>query len=431
MSSRIKKLALGLTVLVLVLGVAGALRSVLHDGGQSAYATAQSEQAGELAPPVEAAELDALVAGNTQFALDLYHALTCQPGNLFFSPYSISTALAMAYAGARGETERQMAEALRFALSQDDLHPAFDALRLDLTSAVQSVEGLELAIANALWGQTGHPFLTEFLDLLETFYNAPLRSADFAGAPEKARTDINAWVDEMTAGRIAELMGPGSIMPDTRLILANAIYFLGTWKSQFNEEMTWERTFHLLDGSEISVPTMYAEDTFDYAERSGYQVAELHYTGDEISMVILLPSPGTFEAFEADLEAAELSRILDQIGRWKVHLSMPRFELNSEFSLVSVLTALGMPDAFSVDADFSGMDGGRDLFIDDVIHQAFVSVSEEGTEAAAATAVMMRSAVRRFPYYTMRIDRPFIFLIRNRETGTILFMGRVLDPRAG
>ena len=372
-----------------------------------------------------------LVEANTQFALDLYHALPEGSGNLFFSPYSISTALAMAYAGARGETERQMADALCFTLPQDDLHGAFAALAADLAQRVEGDEGIELAIANALWGQDGHPFLAEFLDQLETSYGAPLRSTDFAGAPAGACADINAWVREMTAGRIAELLGPGSIAPDTRLVLTNAIYFLGAWKSQFNEEMTWERTFHLLDGSEISVPTMYAEDQFGYTEGAGFQACELRYSGDELSMVILLPDEGTFEAFEADLDAVKLSGILGRMGLWKVHLSMPRFELSSEFSLSSTLAQLGMADAFSGSADFSGMDGGRDLFIDDVVHKAFVSVTEEGTEAAAATAVVMRSSIRRVPYFTMRINRPFLFLIRDRETGTILFMGRVTDPRAG
>jgi len=392
-------------------------------------AIGQDADAGSQAEFATAFRTD-LVKGNTQFALDLYRALSGGNGNLFFSPYSISTALAMAYAGARGETERQMAEALHFALAQDDLHGAFAALAADLAQREKEDEGIELAIANALWGQDGHPFLAEFLDRLEASYGAPLRSTDFAGAPAQACADINAWIREMTAGRIAELLGPGSIAPDTRLVLTNAIYFLGAWKSRFNEDMTWERRFHLLDGSEISVPTMYAEDQFGYAEGADYQACELRYTGDELSMVVLLPDEGAFETFEAELDAAKLSEILGRMGLWDVHLSIPRFELTSTFSLAGTLAQLGMPDAFSGSADFSGMDGGRDLFIDDVVHKAFVSVTEEGTEAAAATAVMMRSSIRRVPYFTMRINRPFLFLIRDRVTGTNLFMGRVTDPRS-
>ena len=369
-----------------------------------------------------------LVRANTQFAFDLYHALaTDDSENLFFSPHSISTALAMTYAGARGETERQMAEALRLTLSQDDLHPASGALNRDLMEWTDGIDGVGLSIADALWGQDGHPFLAEFLDLIETAYGAPLQRTDFAAHTEEAREKINDWVREKTEDLIPKLFGPGSITPDTRLVLANAIHFLGTWKYPFDKELTQDAPFHRLDGSEVSVPMMVADAVFGCVNGDDVLAVELPYAGDRLSMLILLPDEDTFGPFEAAFSAEKLDDIVAQLYPQHVWLAMPRFESTSEFSLASVLADLGMPDAFSSSADFSGMDGTHDLFISHVAHKAYVSVDEEGTETAAATGVIMTLSLPPM----IRVDRPFLFLIRDTETGTILLMGRVLDPTVG
>ena len=391
-------------------------------------AIGQDADAGSQAEFATAFRTD-LVKGNTQFALDLYRALSGGNGNLFFSPYSISTALAMAYAGARGETERQMAEALHFALAQDDLHGAFAALAADLAQREKEDEGIELAIANALWGQDGHPFLAEFLDRLEASYGAPLRSTDFAGASEQARAAVNDWVSRKTEGKISDLMPPGAITPVTRLVLANAIYFYGTWKLPFVASRTQDEHFLRLDQQHVMVPMMLVQKDFAYTEEEGYEAIDLLYTGDRLSMVVLLPGLGEYESFEATLSPERLNEILAKLETQEVQLRMPKFELNSEFSLADTLAQLGMPDAFSGAADFSGMDGLHDLFIAHVAHKAFVSVDEEGTEAAAATGISMALSIP--SYVRLTINRPFIFLIRDREAGTILFMGRVLDPTAG
>jgi len=379
-------------------------------------------QLGPEAAAVYAAVQSELVNSNTRFALDLYRTLCRGDGNAFFSPYSISLALAMTYAGARDNTAIEMAETLHFTLQQDRLHPAFNALGERLLGRD---ENINLTIANALWGQAGYPFLPDFLAVLDTGYDAGLRRADFIGAPEGARRDINDWVNDATEGKIEDLMKPGSVTPDTRLVLANAIYFKGTWKVQFDAKKTEFAPFYRLDGSQVKVPMMRMKERFPYTEGRDFQAIELPYTGDTLSMVICLPREGMFEDFEADLSVERLDAILAQLCSEKVQLAMPRFELTSEFSLGDTLAQLGMPDAFQLGAaDFSGMDGTRDLFIGHIAHKAFISVNEEGTEAAAATGVSMTLSIPAM----MTIDRPFVFLIRDIETGTILFIGRVMDP---
>ena len=394
--------------------------TLLGETGQ----TNAEPQLGPEASAVYAAVQSELVNSNTTFALDLYRTLCRGDGNAFFSPYSISAALAMTYSGARGETGTQMKQTLCFTLPQRVLHPAFHGLDTDLMQRASDVEGVQLSIANALWGQIGYPFLSDFRDTLVESYDAPLRLTDFVDAPEEARRDINDWVSDATSGKIEDLMKPGTITPDTRLVLANAIYFKGTWKVLFDAEKTGPAPFHRLDGSQVKVPMMRVKEYFPYTEGRDFQAIELPYTGDTLSMVILLPRAGMFEDFETDLSVEQLNAILAQLCSEKVQLWMPKFELTSEFSLAETLANLGMPDAFTGAADFSGMDGTRDLFIGHVAHKAYISVNEEGTEAAAATGVSM---VLSMPSM-MTIDHPFIFLIRNVETGTILFMGRVMDP---
>jgi serpin B len=404
-------------------------------GGQPPGQSAQSKKPRVTSPDVAAPDLENLARGNSAFAFDLYQYLRQgrEGDNLFYSPYSISLALAMTYAGARGETEGQMANTLHFALPQERLHPALNGLDLELASRGEGSEGRDgegfrLNVVNATWGQEGYEFLPEFLDTLAENYGAGLRLLDFVGDAEAARITINDWVSEQTEGRIEDLIPPDAIDALTRLVLTNAIYFNAAWATPFEETLTADGAFHLLDGGEITVPMMHQTESFGYAEGESYQVVELPYDGHELSMVILLPEAGEFEPFEDSLDAERVNGILRDLAYRQVALTMPKFEFESEFDLANTLAAMGMPDAFTSAADFSGMTGARDLFISDVIHKAFVSVDEAGTEAAAATAVVMKFSAAVEEPVEVAVDHPFIFLIRDIRTGTILFVGRVTDP---
>jgi serpin B len=378
-------------------------------------------------------DLRELVSGNSEFAFDLYQAIREEEGNLFYSPYSISAALGMTYAGARHETERQMEETLHYVLGQDDLHRAFNALELELAKRGEArggegEEAFRLEIANSIWGQKGYEFLAEFLDTLAEDYGAGLRLLDFASEAKQARLVINGWVSEQTEGKIENLIPPGLIDALTRLVLVNAIYFNAPWADPFEEQQTRDGTFYLLDGEEVTVPMMKQGESLGYAEGDGYQAVELPYRGGEVSMVIVLPEAGEFEAFEASIEAILVDGIVQTLERRTVNLVMPKFEFDSSFGLAKTLAKMGMPDAFSDVADFSGMDGTRNLFIKEVVHKAYMSVDEAGTEAAAATAVVVAEMAAPMEPVEMVLDHPFIFMIRDIGTGAILFVGRVVDP---
>ena len=423
-----KKTFLYLLMAVLALSLAACAQPVAGE-------VLQSEKERETSPDVSGADLATLVEGNSAFAFDLYQVLREEDGNLFYSPHSISLALAMTYAGARGETEQQMADALDFILPPDRLHPAFNSLDLELSLRGEGAkgkdgEGFRLNIVNAIWGQKDYEFLSEFLDLLAENYGAGLRILDFARAPEESRITINNWVSDQTEGRIEDLIPQGLIDVLTRLVLTNAIYFNAAWQYPFQEDVTQDGPFYLLDGGEVTVPMMRQTESLGYAEGDGYQAVELPYDGSELSMAILLPAPGQFEAFEDRLDAQQVDGIIGRLEQRQVALTMPKFEFESDFSLGETLAAMGMPVAFSGSADFSGMTGNRDLFIADVIHRAFVSVDEAGTEAAAATAVMMEMSAPPEEPVEVTVNRSFIFLIRDIETGTILFIGRVVNPSA-
>lgn len=420
-----------LSTLVIVLILSTLIVSGCGNGAEVAHSAKQRATL----PDVAAPDLEDLVDGNSAFAFDLYQVLREdeENGNLFYSPYSISLALAMTYAGARGETEQQMADTLHFILSQDRLHPAFNGLDLELARRGEGAEGKDgegfrLNIVNAIWGQEGVRFLPEFLDVLAENYGAGLRILDFASALEESRVTINNWVSEQTEGRIEDLIPQGAISPATVLVLTNAIYFNAAWAEPFEEGSTEDGAFHLLDGGEVTVPMMRQTKSFGYVEGDGYQAIELPYDGWELSMMILLPEAGEFESFESALDAERVDSIVNDLGYRQVALTMPKFKVESGFSLKDTLAAMGMSDAFTGAADFSGMTGGHDLFISEVIHKAFVSVDEAGTEAAAATAVMVAKLAMPEEPVEVTMDRSFIFLIRDVETGTILFVGRVLDP---
>ena len=391
------------------------------------------------APSAGSADVAGLVDGNSAFALDLYQALRGQDGNLFYSPHSISLALAMTYAGARGETERQMADTLGFSLPQDRLHPAFNALDQQLASRGTDVqsrdgEGFRLSIVNAVWGQRDYPFREAFLDVLAQSYGAGVRPTDFIAAPEESRIAINEWVAARTADRIKDLIPQGIINPLTRMVLTNAIYFNASWTFPFSEASTRAHPFHLLDGTSVDVPMMRTSEGFAYAAGEGYQAVDLPYAGNELSMTVIVPDRGRFREFEDALDAGLAARIIANLGPRHVALDLPKFEFESPFRLSETLKSMGMSDAFdSTVSDFSGMagrsclEGGSEecLYIREVIHKAFVSVDEAGTEAAAATAVMMQTESAPPNPVSVTVDRPFIFLIRDRATGAFLFVGRV------
>jgi len=383
--------------------------------------------------PVEAngaARREALVEGNTAFAVDLYSKLREEEGNLFFSPYSISTALAMTYAGARGNTEKQMAQVLHFTLPQCRLHPAFASMEAAL-KAIQEKGDVELRVANALWPQEDYVFLKAFLELTEKYYGSAITPLDYKTAHEAARRTINAWVEEKTNGKIKDLIPEGVLDALTRLVLTNAIYFKGNWATQFDKKLTEDAPFHLLLGESVETPLMHQKQTCGYGEFEGLQVLELPYVGEALSMVVLLPKKvdGLAE-LEDRLTAENLEKWTTRLRKEKVSIFLPKFTMTSQFQLQDTLASMGMPDAFNMSADFSGMDGTKNLFISAVIHKAFVAVDEEGTEAAAATGVVIRLKAAPRPAPVFRADHPFVFIIRDNVSGSILFLGRVVDPTA-
>jgi len=386
-----------------------------------------------------------IVDGNNKFALELFAKLQSAKGNLFFSPYSISTALAMVRAGARNETESQMAGVLHFPVSvnrrtdstskslpdRQQFASSFGNIIKDLNNRGQK-GGYTLTVANALWGQKDYGFLQEFLELIETSYDGRLNEVDFVRATETARKTINAWVEKKTDDKIKNLISEGVLDSMTRLVLTNAIYFKGNWAKQFKENRTKDASFTLADGQKIDVATMNQKAEFGYMETDTFQALELPYVDEELSMVILLPKQfDALDKFEKTLVPENLTQWLAKIYKREVVVFVPKFKMTSQFSLASMLKSMGMKDAFSSGADFSGINGKRNLFISAVIHKAYVEVNEEGTEAAAATGVVMKlTSIGPAPISVFRADHPFLFLIRDNLSGGILFIGRVANPQA-
>lgn len=386
-------------------------------------------------PQVDKAQMEQLVQGNNSFAFDLYHAIREESAdNLIYSPYSISLAFSMVYAGARGQTETEMAQVLHF-LPQEEHHLAFNALDQYLASLAGEEDGdeeeengrFQLNIANAVWGQMGLPFEEAYLATLAQQYGAGLRASDFVEQPEEARQEINAWIAEQTEERIQDLLPPGAIDPATRLVLANAIYFNATWRFPFNADATQDGPFTLLDGSQVTVPLMqHSAARVPYGTGPDYQAVALTYAGQSVEMLVILPEAGQFEAVEAALSTEFLNQVRGQAQVRDVQLTMPRFEFDTDIDLRALLTDMGLQNPFGGAANFSGIlaDGG--LFISDALHRGTITVDEEGTEAAAATAIVMAESMLETAEVTM--DRPFIFAIIEQETGSILFLGRVMNP---
>jgi serine protease inhibitor len=387
---------------------------------------------GRLDCMAQVGQTQALVDGNTAFAFALYAQLRNTPGNLFFSPYSISTALAMTYAGARGDTEAQMAQVLHFGKDQAQLAATFGALQRQIQQANQQ-KGIELSVANALWAQQDHAFLPAFLKLGQSDYQAKVKQVDFRTAAESARAAINAWVAQQTKDKIQNILPPGSLSAMTRLVLANAIYFKGAWASPFVKANTLIQPFHLAVDRQVDVPLMHHFDTVKYMENDSFQAVELPYAGRELALVVLLPRKiDGCGALENQLSPVLLSRCLGQMRSQRVELFVPRFKMDSNFELGNTLGKMGMSDAFGPKANLSGMDGTRDLYISAVFHKAWVEVNEEGTEAAAATAgtVNLAAMVRPppAPPPVFRADHPFSFCLRDTRSGSVLFLGRLADP---
>jgi len=372
-------------------------------------------------------------ADNSAFAFDIFQILKQKGGNLFFSPYSVSSALAMTYGGARGNTALQMQEAMRFTRGQEGTHKAFAELG-SLLGNIQSKGAVELAVANSIWPQTGYGFLPEYTALLKKFYGVEITPVDYANAPEPSRKRINKWVEVKTREKIKDLIPEGSIDPLTRLVLVNAIYFKGDWEEQFDPDDTVEAPFFVTPEKSIEASLMTRTGDYGYSDMGDLQILELPYAGRDLSMVVILPGPGR------SISDLEKKITIENFFLWKqgmsekeVEVFLPRFRITwGSFSLVEALKSLGMVDAFSdTKADLSGMDGSPDLYITDVLHKAFIDVNEEGTEAAAATAVIVGLKSIPAPPEVFRADRPFIFIIQENSTGSILFMGRVSDPSKG
>jgi len=416
---------------------------------------AMSELA-RLAPAASSADLRAAASSLMAFGIDLYDILATDAGqgNLVFSPSSIMTALAMTYAGAAGITAEEIATALNLTLEGDALHRALNSLDAALESRSWSKtdpEGKETGVlvktANSLWGQKGIAFDKLFLDTLAANYGAGMRLVDYKTAAEEARAAINRWVAGETNDKIPELIPQGTLDALTRLVLVNAVYLDATWQSQFDPAMTKDGPFTTQAGDAVITPMMTQKEMLPYAAGDGWQAVELAYVGDELAMTLVVPDEGRFEELEGLLPAGLLDEVVRELGSAagelgadseeartlaQVQLTMPKFEFRTQTGLRAALAALGMKSAFSPgEADFSGMTTEEPLFISDVIHEAYIAVDEEGTEAAAATAVVMRaSGMPPDQLVELTIDRPFMFSLRDRETGAVLFLGRVTDPTA-
>lgn len=392
-----------------------------------AVAAAGAEKAGSEEKAVNAKAVEAVVEGNTAFAVRLYLELSGEEGNLFFSPYSLSTALAMVYGGADGETEAHMRRAMFFGPNNAVYHNAYGALIERLNKQGQKGD-YRLLIANALWAQEDFQFLDSYLELVRENYNARAERVNYLTAPQKATETINAWVEDKTEGKITDLIAPGALSAQTRLVLTNAIYFKGSWAEQFDTSQTREAPFYISRQDTVQVPLMHRRDDYRYGQYEGVQVLEMPYKGDDLSMVVLLPEGREPLPLEQKLLPETLAAWMKGLRKQEVDVYLPKFTMTSKFELSKALAAMGMPLAFTQRADFSGMTGGKDLFISQVVHKAYVDVNEEGTEAAAATGVEMRVTALPMQPPVFRADRPFLFVIKDNGTGAILFMGRVVKP---
>jgi len=371
-------------------------------------------------------ELTALA--NNRFALDLYLELPGEGDNVFFSPWSLSSALAMTYEGARGNTSDEIRSVLYFSENDSLRRESFSALDRKINA---NYSRYTLSTANALWVDSGFSLLDDYEALVRDTYLARADNLDFRTAPEEARQTINHWVKQKTAGKIVDLIPAGHVDSLTRLVLTNAIYFNGIWMKTFDPSHTWDEDFFTEDGRAVKVPMMRQDDDeawFNYLETGGLQVLQMPYIGGRLSMMILLPHDQDIASLERSLSSEDLDRWRDSLEERRVDVYLPRFKLKSNYFLAEILADLGMPTAFSEMADFTGISPDRPLFISHVIHQAYVDVNELGTEAAAATVFETSACAKEPGIPVFRANHPFLFLIVDDETGCILFLGRLSDP---
>lgn len=397
---------------------------ILVAGGSDVEETTTEEEA-----------MAVLAEGNTRFANDLYrHLAETQPGdNFVFSPFSISTALSMTYLGARGTTAAEMRDTLHFRLRGDLHHEAYAELLKPL--ATPEDEAWELSLANRLWGQQGFDFLPEYLEQSGRWYGAALEPLDFEGDAEGSREQINAWIEEQTKDLIQNLIPRGMLGRDTRLVLTNAVYLKAKWRHPFKSSDTTGMPFFKAGNEEIEVPFMTQTARFTHARWGSWQMVDMLYQGNELAMTILLPGEkGALEALEGNLDLEAALKALEEEGEAKmVRLALPKFRAEQSLGLGGILRAMGIETAFGRDADFSGMNGRTDLYVSDAVHKAFIDVDEEGTEAAAATAVIMglkSLAINEEDPVPFIADHPFVYVVRHLPTGSVLFLGRVMEPEA-
>ena len=399
------------------------------------FAVAKSTSARDIAI-VSDSLLSIQASSINSFSVSMYKLLAAKSGNLFFSPYSITAALGMTDAGARGETDTQIRQALCVKLQGDDFHAALNGLDQSLMGHVQATPGLTLDIVNSTWMQAGWDFKVAYLDFLSRYYGAGVNLLDFASEPEQSRVIINTWVADQTNQKIIDLIPTGDIDSFTRVVLTNVIYFLANWLYQFNASLTKDQTFTKLDNSTVTTPMMQLGDTnktiaLSYSRVGKVCALDLPYIGNRLCMTVLLPDSGSFSDFESAISIEKIDSLVRALDSTMLYpVLLPKFTVTfGTISLLSALQSLGMIDAFVQDkADLSGIDGTKDLYVSDVLHKAFIAVDEKGTEAAAATAVIIKTWESLSSPPSFIADRPFIFMIRDKQTKAILFMGRVLDP---
>lgn len=367
--------------------------------------------------------ISTVVDASNRFAFDLYRKYSSDGGNILFSPYSISTALSMVYEGAEGETADEMEAVFHFVEEPSERRTAVARIHEVVNGEDQDYE---LNTANALWMQEDYPIIRYYIDAIVNYYGGEANSLDFSEAPDESRIIINDWVEEKTNDRIKDLFPPNAINRDVVLVLTNAIYFKGNWLIEFDEEGTKKEEFHVSPTESVEVDMMsLQEERFNYTETYDMQVLELHYTGKDVSMILILSKENNLAHVESTLSCNELGVLTERLKESVVDVYLPKFKLETKYFMKQDLIEMGMPTAFTPSANFTGITEVEVLFIDKVIHQAFIEVNEEGTEAAAATGVVIpRGATQ--PKKVFRADHPFIFIIRDRVTGIILFMGRIM-----
>jgi len=374
-----------------------------------------------------AQNINSISDGNTKFSADLYKHIKSKPINQFYSPISITSALAMTYAGASGETLKQMSKTLYFSTNQDELHKSYEILFKKLTD--NSSEGVILKIANSLWLQENMKINTQYLLITDKYYNAGVIPTNFIADPEKSRITINNWVEKNTENKIQDLLPDGSIHSQTRMVLVNAIYFKARWDKVFDKNQNTSEVFYVFKTCQTKATFMNNHINSSYYEDNQLSIAEIPYADRNQSLIIILPKENYgLEEIEKIFEKGLIETYFEKMEEKRITLSIPKFKTESTYELQEQLSKMGMPIAFTNNADFSGITGDRSLAIDKVIHKAYIDVNEEGTEAAAATAVTMRKTAMLLDEVKFKADHPFIYLIRDNETNTILFVGRLMDP---